>query len=328
MTVVVTGATGHVGGSLVRALLDQGKSVRALVHRSRDALRGLDVEVFAGGVNDADAVRAAFEGADVVYHLAAMISISGDPDGRVFRTNVEGARTVATVAREVGVRRFVHFSSVHAFDHSRPGEITEDTPRVSDDPERNFAYDRSKAQGEVAVREQVALGLDAVVVHPSGVIGPHDFGPSRFGKALLTMARGRMPALTPGGYDWVDARDVVSSAMAAAERGRTGQSYLLTGRYVALQEIADRVAAITGARAPLFTVPLPLAQAVAPVGAAVARALKSEPLFTDESLSVLNTGVRFNHGLAARELGHAPRDFGATLADTLRWFHEAGLLRR
>ncbi len=326
MTVVVTGATGHVGGNLVRTLLERGETVRVLVHRTRDALADLDLEFIQGGVNDTEVLRRAFEGASTVYHLAAMISIVGDPDGRVFRTNVDGARTVATVAREVGVGRLVHFSSVHAFDHSRPGEITEDTPRVVNDPERNFAYDRSKAMGEAAVREQVELGLDAVIVHPSGVIGPHDYGPSRFGKALLTMARGRMPALTPGGYDWVDARDVVATAIAAADRGRTGQSYLLTGRYVALTEIAERVSAITGARAPLFTVPLGLAQAVAPVGAAVARALKAEPLFTDESLSVLNTGVRFNHSLAANELGHAPRDFGATLTDTLRWFHEAGHL--
>ncbi|MBL4684420.1 MAG: NAD-dependent epimerase/dehydratase family protein [Nannocystaceae bacterium] len=327
MTVVVTGATGHVGGNLVRTLLERGEKVRVLVHRSRESLTDLDVEFVQGGVHDVEALRRALDGAKTLYHLAAMISIVGDADGRVFRTNVDGARNVATVAREVGVGRMVHFSSVHAFDHSKPGEINEEAPRVSNDPARHFAYDRSKAMGEAAVREQVALGLDAVIVHPSGVIGPNDFAPSRFGKAMLSMAKGHLPALTPGGYDWVDVRDVVSTVIAAAERGRTGQSYLVTGHYVELKDISQRICAITGARAPLFTVPLAVAEAVAPIGAFLARALKAEPLFTDESLSVLNTGVRFNHGLAKAELGHEPRDFEATLGDTLRWFRESGHLK-
>lgn len=297
-----------------------------MVHSEPQGLDDLDIEVVKGDVNDVASLRKVMDGAQTLYHLAAMISIDGDRDGRVFATNVQGAKNVATVAREAGVERMVHFSSVHAFDHHRPGTIDEACPRVVDDEQRHFAYDRSKAMGEAAVREQVELGLDAVVVHPSGVIGPNDFRPSRFGRALLTMAKGRLPALTPGGYDWVDARDVAQGAIAAAERGRTGQSYLLTGRFASIGEISERVGSICGSRTPLFTVPLGLAKAFAPLGAAVARKLKAEPLFTDESLSVLNTGVRFDHALAAEELGHDPRDLGTTLADTLRWFHDARML--
>ena len=134
------------------------------------------------------------------------------------------------------------------------------------------------------------------------------------------------PALVSGGYDWVDARDVAKGAIAAADRGRTGQSYLLTGGFAALTEMAEVAASHTGARGPFFTVPLALANAVAPAGAAVARFLNVEPLFTDESLSVLNTGVRFDHGLATKELGHEPRSLRETVADTLDWFRDAGQL--
>lgn len=326
MTILVTGATGHLGANLIRALLERGEKVRALIHRSRLGLDGLDVECVKGAIDDPESLRPAFEGVEVVYHLAAMISIVGDPDGQVHRTNVVGAQTVAQVARESGVRRMVHCSSVHAFDHTNAREIVESDPRVSENTHNVSAYDLSKARGEAAVREEIDKGLDAVVVHPSGVIGPNDFRPSRFGKALLSMARGRLPAVTAGGYDWVDVRDVASSMIAAAERGRTGQSYLLTNRYATLSEIGDRIGAITGKMKPLFALPLSLAKAVAPLGEAVARLLDAEPLFTEESLAVLDTQARFDNRLAREELGHDPRDLGSTLADTLRWFSDQGRL--
>ena len=326
MTTLVTGATGHLGANLVRALLERGETVRALIHRSRLGLDGLDVETVEGAIDDPESLRPAFEGVEVVYHLAAMISIVGDPDGRVHRTNVVGARTVALVAREAGVRRMVHCSSVDAFDRRGARDIDERKPRVTADTDNVSAYDLSKAQGEAAVREQVDAGLDAVIVHPSGVIGPHDYRPSRIGKALLSMARGRLPAVTAGGYDWVDVRDVATSMIAAAERGRTGQSYLLTNRYATLNELGDHIGAITGKMKPFLTVPMSLAKAVAPLGETVARWLDAEPLFTEESLAVLDTEARFDHGLAREELGHEPRDLGTTLADTLRWFSEHGKL--
>jgi len=326
MTILVTGATGHLGANLVRALLERGETVRALIHRSRLGLEGLDVECVKGAIDDAESLRPAFEGVEVVYHLAAMISIVGDPDGRVHQTNVVGAKTVAQVARESGVRKMVHCSSVHAFDHTNAREIDESRARVTADTPHVSAYDLSKARGEAAVREQIDAGLDAVIVHPSGVIGPNDFRPSRIGKALLSMARGRLPAVTAGGYDWVDVRDVATSMIAAAERGRTGQSYLLTNRYATISELGDRIGAITGKMKPLFALPLKWAKAVAPLGEAVARMLDAEPLFTEESLAVLDTEARFDNALAREELGHEPRDLGTTLADTLRWFSDQGTL--
>ena len=240
---------------------------------------------------------------------------------------MDGARTVATAARQAGVDRLVHVSSSHAFDHTRAGEIDETRPHVDPDDPHAHAYDRSKAAGEREVHRQIEQGLDAVILNPSGIVGPNDFGPSRLGRAITLMARGWLPALTPGGYDWVDVRDVARSAINAATAGRCGQSYLLTGHFATLREIAERVASITGKRAPLLTVPLALAKAVAPVGAALARKLDFEPLFTDETLAIVNADVRFDHAQATRELDHHPRDFGVTLADTLRWFHDSGRLR-
>ncbi len=183
----VTGATGHVGASLVRALLDDGRTVRAINRQPGAALAGRDVEFVVADVLEPDELQRAFEGVDVVYHLAALIAISGDPDGRVRATNVDGVRNAATAALDAGVRRFVHCSSIHAFDLERPGVITETSARAVHP--HLPAYDRSKAAGEVELLEVVDQGLDAVITNPSGVLGPNDFSPSRMGAVFLALAR-------------------------------------------------------------------------------------------------------------------------------------------
>lgn len=321
MKVAITGATGHIGTNLVRALRARGHRLRVLVHSSHDALDVPDVERLHGDVRDTGVVNRLCDGVEVVFHLAALISIEGDRGGRVSSINVDGPRNVARAARRAGVRRMVHVSSVHAFRHVDGAVVDETSPRVAQD-ERFFAYDRSKAAGEIEVRREVERGLDAVVAHPSGVVGPYDHAPSRMGRVIRLLARGLLPAVIPGAYDFVDVRDVVVGLLGALERGRTGESYLLTGHGISIRELAERVASITGQRRPWFTVPERLAQLVAPVGARVARVIGAEPLFTRESLAVITSNVRFDHGRATRELGYNVRPFEDTLVDTIRW-HEA-----
>jgi len=322
--VAVTGASGHVGANLVRALLVRGDQVRAVVHRDARALDGLDVERVPGDLADESSLSAAFEGMDGVYHLAAMISITGSQGGAVERANVEGARRAARAARLAGVRRHVHVSSVHAFHHDPASPVREDSPRPGAGAP---SYDRSKAAGEAEVRAEVGAGLDAVIVNPSGVVGPCDFGPSRFGQSLLGMARGLIPAVVDGGFDWVDARDVATSCIAAMEHGRTGEGYLLGGRWASVGEVAGIVARHRGSRAPLGAVPRWMASASAPAATWAQRLLGQEPLFTTEGLHALFHGSRHvDWGKAARELGHAPRSLESTIADTLDWFAATGRL--
>ncbi len=324
MRVAVTGASGHVGANLVRALLARGDQVRAVVHREARALGGLDVEQVPGDLADEDSLSAAFDGVEGVYHLAAMISITGSHDGAVERANVAGARHAARAARLTGVQRYVHVSSVHAFHHAPELPVSEVSPRPLDSAP---AYDRSKALGEAEVRAEVEAGLGAVIVNPSGVVGPHDFGPSRFGQSLLGMARGLIPAVVDGGFDWVDARDVASSCIAAMERGRVGEGYLLGGRWASVGEVATLVSRHRGSRSPFGTVPRWLASASAPAASWAQRLLGQEPLFTPEGLHALFHGSRHvDWSKAARELGHAPRPLESTLADTLDWFASAGRL--
>ncbi|MCA9696930.1 MAG: NAD-dependent epimerase/dehydratase family protein, partial [Myxococcales bacterium] len=211
---VVTGANGHLGANVVRALIERGDRVKVLVHRSSAALAELGnaVELVDGSVIEPASLRAAFTGADRVYHLAAVISLAGDGDGRMERVNVGGTAHVAQACREASVERLVHVSSVHAYAQDPLDAILDETrPQVAAGGAGVSAYDRSKARSEAIVRE---AGLDAVIVNPTGVLGPVDFGPSRMGKLICDLAGGRMPALLEGGFDFVDVRDVATGVLA------------------------------------------------------------------------------------------------------------------
>ncbi|HUT98974.1 MAG TPA: SDR family oxidoreductase [bacterium] len=321
---VVTGAAGHVGANLVRALLEKGRRVRCIVRDDTRALDGLDVERVRGDVLEPESLRRAFAGADVVHHLAARISILGGERGRVWETNVAGVRRVVEACLACGVRRLVHFSSVHAFDQ-RPLDEPVDEARGPADDRRNPVYDRSKAAGVREVLAGVERGLDAVILHPSGVIGPWDYKPSRIGRFLLGLLRGRVPAAVAGGFDWVDARDVAAGALAAEERGRTGERYILSGHYATVGELVEFWGKISGARMPGWTSPMWLARLGAPFVGMYAKIFGAEPLFTTEALHALRGNRAYVRDKAERELGYSPRPLEETLTDTYAWFVGAGI---
>lgn len=321
--VVVTGATGHLGNNLVPLLLSRGEQVRCLVHTNAGALEDFDVEVVRGDVCDRESLDAAFADADIVYHLAAKISIVGDPDGSVEAVNVDGAHNVARACLDAGVRRLVHCSSCHAFDINTPEPVDETAGRAT---ASHPAYDFSKFRGEERVRQVIAEGLDATIVNPSGVIGPNDPEPSRMGRTLLGFAQRTMPSMIDGGFDFVDVRDVVSSVVAAGERGRTGENYLLGGHWAHVTAMAGYVEELTGAKPPWFTSPMWLAQVGAPFMTAWHAVTGLEPLYTGEALHALRATRELSHAKAHAELGHDPRPTRDSVHDALRSFAAAGLL--
>jgi len=322
MKVAVTGATGHLGCNVVRELCRRGHRVRALAIDGSERLDGLDVEFVQGSVLDPDLLERAFEGVEHVYHLAAVISISGDPDGRVRAVNVDGVRNAADVALACGVRRFVHVSSIHAFELEGQGPIEETSARAGED---RGAYDRSKLAGERELRGAIDRGLDAVIVNPTGFIGPGDFGPSFIGQALLGMYRRQLPALVAGGFDWVDVRDVAAGLIAAAERGRAGENYILSGHWCSVREIARIAAGVTGVPAPRMTTPLWLARLTAPLMPWLHRRLPV-PLYTAESLRALALDREISNAKARDELGFTARPTGESIADAYTWFGDHGYL--
>lgn len=323
MKAVITGAAGHVGANLVRSLLARGVSTRVLVHRSTEGLAGLAVETVQASVTDGGALREAFAGADIVFHLASHISLL-HRDRRIMQAvNVEGTRCVVEACRAAGVGRLVHVSSIEALSpYPLDGVVTESRELVQGS---GFGpYAESKAQAERIVREAVSGGLDAVVIYPTAIFGPHDYKPSFFGQALIRMAEGRLPALLNAGFDWVDVRDVVDGLLRAAEQGAPGSRYLLSGQWQAIPQIAAAVARLSGQPAVRFTAPVWLAKVGAPFIEAFAEVNGEAPLYTRTSLRALSAYHKVSSERAARELGYAPRNFSDSLGETLRWFAEQG----
>jgi len=325
--VVVTGATGHVGGNLVRALLEEGRRVRALVvpGDSQPTMSGLAVERAIGDLSDRSSLTRAFDGAEVVYHLAGHVSVMPGEEARLREINVVGVRRVVEACLDRRVKRLVHFSSVQALspfpvdgvvDETRPLCIGLDVP----------PYDRSKGEGELEIAAGVSRGLDAVIVNPTGIIGPFDFRPSRSGQLFLALCRGSLPATARVGFNWVDVRDVVAGAMAAERLGRTGRRYLLGGCWRTMRELALEVEKVTGVAAPRLEVPYALARAFAPLSAGWARLRGSDTMFTPFALDGIRRYRQISFARAASELDYRPRPFSETVATIVAWFRKAGML--
>ena len=183
-----------------------------------------------------------------------------------------------------------------------------------------------KQPGEKEVRKGIERGLDAIIINPTAIIGPYDYGPSYLGEALLNIAQGKMPALVAGGFDWVDVRDVVEGAVRAEEQAPTGAKYLLSGHWASVSDLAAIVEEITGAPAPRLVFPLWLARIGAPFTAAFAQLTGKRPLYTSASIRALCSNRNISHERAARDLGYHPRPLRETVVDTFRWFEENGYL--
>jgi dihydroflavonol-4-reductase len=322
----VTGAAGHIGANLVRALLAEGRQVRVLVRGDRRALAGLKVQEVPGDIFDAASLARLLQGADTFFHLAGRISIVGAEGGLVQRTNVEGVRSVVEACLAAGVRRLVHCSSIHAYD-SHPNDQVVDESRALALGPGHMPYDRSKAGGQTIVLEAVQQrGLDAVVINPGAVVGPHDYKISRMGEVLLDIYYRRLPALIDGGYNWVDARDVAAGAIAAEKSGRSGQCYLLTGHWVHIREVSQLISRLTGRNTPQAALPLWLAMVASAFSLGWGRLRGRTPKFTPGAVRSIRMHRHISCDKARRELGYRPRAFEETLRDTFAWFAEQGLL--
>lgn len=310
-----------MGGNLVRALIEKGHRVRVLVRKDTRAVDGLDVEKVRGDLFDKDSLMEVLSDIDLMYHLAARISIAGEAYEDVHRVNVEGTRSVVEACLESRVGRLLHFSSIHAICQYPKDEVIDETNPPADEGKCQV-YDRTKALGERVVREGIERGLDAVIVNPTAILGPHDYKPSHMGQVLLDLFTGRFPALVEGGYNWVDVRDVVRGAMSAAEKGRKGERYILSGHYLSLREMGEATEEVSGTKMPFFVTPYRLALVGAPFVTFYNKIRGKKPLYTVESLRNLQWNKNMSCEKSERELGYMRRPIRETIADTYQWFKE------
>lgn len=320
-TYLVTGACGHLGGTLVRLLERTGAQVRGLRLPSEQARGRAHVTYYPGDVRDRDSLRPLFRGLAgrevVVFHTAAIVDISGEATPQMHDVNVNGTKNILALCREYGVKRLVYVSSVHAIPEKHGYAVLREVDRFS--PQQvTGGYAKTKAEATQAVLDAAAQGLDAVVVHPSGILGPFDGTGNHLVQLVKEYAGGKLPACVKGGYDFVDVRDVAAGCLAAAEKGRSGQCYILSNRHYEVQEVLAMAKTLChGRRLPVL--PMWMAQAAEPLLGWVARVKKQRPLYTKYSLYTLRSNDRFDHGKATAELGYRPRDLRQTVRDTLRW---------
>ena len=320
---LVTGATGHLGNVLIRTLLEKGEKVRAFVlpKDNLTPLDGLDVEIAHGNVLEPESITPALKGVDTAYHLAAMISIMPGKNEMVQRVNVEGTRNMLAAAQKAQLRRFVYTSSIHAIQRAPHGTTIDES--LPYDPHNPYgAYDTSKAQASLLVQEAAKNGLNAVLVCPTGVIGPYDFRVSLLGAWFLSYWKHKPVQYFEGGYDYVDVRDVASGMIAAAEKGRSGESYLLSGGYMSNDDLAKLGRQLVGGTYRLLKLPLGLIQFLAHLLPHYYRLSKKSPLLTPYSIEVLQSNAAISHAKATRELGYQPRSLKDSLRDALLWFKE------
>ncbi|MCK8785148.1 NAD-dependent epimerase/dehydratase family protein [Roseomonas sp. NAR14] len=324
--VLLTGGTGFLGSAAARALLAAGHGVRALVRDGtpRDALAGLDLEIVPGDLTDhASLVRAA-RGADAVLHCAADYRIWVPDPARMTAVNVAGTGALLRAAAEAGATRMVHVSSVAALKPRADGTPADETDAAR--PEEAIGpYKRSKTEAERLVEGLIAEGLPAVIASPSTPIGPRDRRPTPTGRIILEAAQGRMPAYVETGLNLVHVDDVAAGCVAALERGRIGERYILGGEDVSLRDMLGEIARRTGHRAPVRLPRLPL-WPVAVAAEAWARLSGREPMVTRDALRMAGHHMYFSSAKARRELGHAPRPWTEGIADAIGWFRETGML--
>lgn len=328
MNIGVTGASGRIGNLLVRRLIESGHTVSILSRRNPDSLAGLPLHRVQGDILDQHTLDHWVQGCEVVYHLAAIISVQGDRSGKVQEINVEGTRRVLEACRRHGVRRVICFSSVHAFNQHPQNEPLDETRPLAF--HSKMAYDRSKAESlALAMHFAIEKKPEVVALCPTSVIGPYDFEPSLSGRMLLDFYHRKIPVLVPGGFDWVDVRDVVDAGLAALERGRNGEAYLLSGTYVTVAELARRVGDITGVATPALTVPNWLLRASLPAVGLYAAITSRPPLYTGEMLDTLQQGaIQVSSEKARRELGFSSRPLNDTIADAYDWFRANRYIRQ
>ncbi|MEO1434102.1 MAG: NAD-dependent epimerase/dehydratase family protein [Bacteroidota bacterium] len=316
--ILVTGGAGRLGNVLVRQLLEQGHTVRVLVENTTEkpvSLQGLDVELMEGDIRKIETLQPAILDIDVIFHLAAKISLYPDKDGSVWAINVEGTKNIASLALEHPIERFIHCSSHHAVDkHPYTSPMDETRPLAFHD---KTGYHRSKAHAEKVILDLIEQGLPAVIVNPGTVIGPHDYEPSILGQALIDLSSGKLPVIMEGLSDYADARDIASGMIAAMHKGRIGERYFLTGHLLNMKELSAMIGKVTGAKTPKTILPLWLMYALLPLIQFTAWLKGEKPLFTKDMLYAAQSNPVVLHEKAKQELGFTPRPLDVAFRDTM-----------
>ena len=326
---LVTGAAGHLGNTVVRMLAEKGEVVRSLVlpeDKNVEVLSGLSA-VYRGDVRDKASMEAFFstdaEVSLTVIHCAGIVTIASKFEQNVYDVNVTGTKHILELCKEHNVGKFVYVSSVHAIPELPRGELIVETNAFEADKVEGL-YAKTKAEATALVLEAAKSGLNASVVHPSGICGPYDYGRGHLTQLFIDYYRGRLTAGLAGGYDFVDVRDVAAGIIACCSKGRCGECYILSNRYFSIPELLDVFHTVSGRRRVRTILPMWFVRFTAPLAELYYKILRQPPLYTAYSIYTLTSNAGFSHKKADTELGYTVRPFKETVRDTMEWMKEQG----
>ena len=333
---LLTGAAGFLGSNICSQLIERGDKVRAFVLKGDPAVKYIpeEVEIFEGDLCSAEDcsrffdVPAGYE--TICIHCASMVTVNPDYNEKLIAVNVGGTENIIAAAKSHdSMRKLVYVSSTGAIPELPKGQkIKEVNQFVPYDDDKVVGwYSRSKAMATQKVLDAAAEGMNACVVHPSGILGPNDHAISETTGTIIKIMNGEMPVGMGGSFNLCDVRDLAFGTIAACDKGRKGECYILGNKEVTLKEVAKMLHDACGCKQPLFYVPIAMAYRLAASMEKKAAKTGEKPLMTNFAVYNLDRNNSFDYSKAERELGYHTRPYSETLTDEARWLVEAGYIK-
>ncbi len=323
-TVCLTGASGHVGYAILKELQNhEDKEIRILIRKDSEIFDGLRCEKRYGDITDYESLIRAFTGCDIVYHVAGCVEIKPGHEEHVYNINVNGTKNVLRACRKCGVKRLVYMGSVDTYVPLPDNEVMHEVS-VYDPDALEGTYAKTKAEAtRLVLAANGKGGLRTVVCQPSACMGPYDFKVSAVGSMIRMFAGGAFPiTMTFGGYNFVDVRDVAAGTVAAGDRGKAGEAYILCNEMCTVDEFIRLLAKVCGNRPPRIRLGKGVIDFAAPIMERYYKIAKKPAIFTRYAVRKLCSNCNFSYEKAARDLGYKPRPLEESLRDTVAWIRE------
>lgn len=327
---LVTGAAGFLGGTICRKLIERGEKVRAFVLPGDPAEKYVpkEAEIFEGDLTDFASLEKFFtvpEGFEtIVLHIASIVTVNPDYNQKVIDVNVGGTKNIVELCKNhPECKKLVYCSSTGAIPELPKGEKIGEVNHF-DANKVLGCYSQSKALATQAVLDAAAEGLNACVIHPSGIMGPEDFALGETTKVLIQIINGEMPAGIDGSFNLCDVRDLADGAIAAANKGKRGECYILGNDEVSFKDFSRLVSEESGCKKMKMFIPLKLANLMAKIMEKKAKKQGKRPLMTTFSVYNLARNNDFDSSKAKRELGYKTRSYRETMKDEVKWLKDSG----
>ncbi len=324
---LITGGSGHVGANLVRELSSRGYEVRCIdFDNDHRAFEGFNVELVKGNITDISTLDNTFKDVEVVFHTAAVISLDRKDKDLIRSVNVGGTENVCEMSLRHGVKKLIHFSSVDAFVREPLEDPLYENRSLVTDPNA-VPYDLSKADAQRIVLKYCDKGLNASIIHPSGIFGPNDFKPSLFGQEFINIANGKRPYSINVGYDYVDVRDLCKTSVDCIDKGEIKQNYIVGGNYMDFVYMSEVMSEILNKKLIRSTLPFGFIYMSLP-GSYISSLIKKTPrAITMDSIHTIKVqNKNIPSSLSKEKLNHNPRPVEETIQDTIEFFQKRGLI--